>query len=111
MAYVRTNPDYPKFRMKKGVMPDFSGAKIADGEIPSGKMDGANTKFELTNRPLKGSEKVFKDGLRMGRSSSSSLTDGDYYMDYDNKTLIFSKAQIPQENSVIRVDYKYMKIG
>lgn len=111
MAYVRTHPNYPKFRVKKGVMPDFSGANIADGEIPSGVMDGVNREFKVANRPLKGSEKIFKDGLKMGRATSVAMTDGDYFIDYETKTITFSKTQIPQENSIIRVDYKYMKIG
>lgn len=111
MAYVRQHPDYPQFRMKVGVMPDFSGSNQADQEIPTGIMNGVNKAFVLTSRPLTGSEIVFKDGMMMSRASSMAMEDGDYYMNYDEKTIYFSDNQIPQAKSVIRVNYKYMGVG
>lgn len=109
MAYVRQHPEYPKFRVKKGVMPDFSGANVADQEKPTGVMNGINKVFRTLNKPLKLSERVFKDGMMMARSSSLAMTDGDYYMDADSGDITFADNQIPQSKSVIRVSYKFMK--
>lgn len=111
MAYVRQHPDYPQFRMKVGVMPDFSGSNQANQEIPTGIMNGINQVFTLANRPLKLSEEVFKDGMMMSRASSMAFEDGDYFMNYDEKKIYFSNNQIPQVKSVIRVSYKYMAVG
>lgn len=111
MAYVRQHPDYPKFRMKVGIMPDFSGSKLADQEKPSGVMNGVNKAFVLANRPLKDSERVFKDGMMMSRASSMAMADGDYFLNYEEKTIYFADNQIPQAKSVIRVSYKYMPVG
>jgi len=69
MAYVRQNPEFPKFRMKKGIMPDFSGSNVADQEKPTGEMNGLNRVFQTANRPLNLSERVFKDGMMMSRAS------------------------------------------
>lgn len=109
MAFVRQHPDYPKFRVKKGVMPDFSGSNFSDQEIPSGSMNGINRVFTLAYVPIKQSEEIFKDGMKMSRASSLVMTDGDYYIDYATATITFSDKQIPQEKSVLRVSYKYMR--
>ncbi|OXB94760.1 hypothetical protein [Parageobacillus galactosidasius] len=101
MAMVRQHPDYPKWRMKIGIMPDFSGSKISSQEIPIGVCDGANKVFKLANKPLKHSEEVVKDGMVMKR-------DLDYTIDYATGTITFSDHQIPQPKSVIHVTYKYM---
>lgn len=112
MAYVRQHPD-PKFsmyRMKVGVMPDFSGANFISQEVPEGDMDGVNRNFKLAHRVLKDSEEVFKDGMRMRRSSNTSFTDGDYFIDYSSTptTIIFSDKQVPQPKSTLLVSYKYL---
>jgi hypothetical protein len=107
MAYVRQHPDYPKFRKKVGVMPDFSGANIVDQETPSGVMDGVNKVFTLAHLPIQYSERVYKDGMMMARASTMAMTDGDYYIDYTTGTITFSSNQIPQPTSVIRVCYKH----
>lgn len=109
MAFVRQHPDYPKFRMKKGVMPDFSGANYSDQETPSGVMDGVNKLFRLAQKPIKNSEEVFKDGMKMARATTLAMNDGDYFMDYQTGEIIFSSHQVPQPKSVIRVSYKFMK--
>lgn len=111
MAYVRQHPEYPNYRMKVGIMPDFSGSNYADQEMPKGVMDGINRLFELEHKVLKNSEEVYKDGMRMARASSLALTDGDYYIDYlaNPVTLTFSNAQVPQPKSIILVGYKYLK--
>jgi hypothetical protein len=109
MAFVRQHPDYPKFRVKKGVMPDFSGSNYSDQETPTGIMNKINRLFSLANIPIKPSDEVFKDGMKMARASTLALTDGDYYIDYATGQITFSDTQIPQENSVIRVSYKFMR--
>lgn len=109
MAFVRQHPDYPKFRMKKGVMPDFSGANYSDQEKPSGIMNGVNRVFNLANVPIKLSEEVFKDGMKMARSTTMAMTEGDYFIDYPTGTITFADNQIPQSKSVIRVSYKFMR--
>jgi hypothetical protein len=101
MAMVRQHPDYPKWRMKVGIMPDFSGSKLANQETPTGVCDGVNKVFTLAHRPLKESEQVIKDGMVMKRGL-------DYTIDYSTGTLTFSDQQIPQARSVIHVTYKYM---
>lgn len=101
MAMVRQHPDYPKWRMKIGIMPDFSGSKTSSQETPIGVCDGVNKVFKLANKPLKHSEEVVKDGMVMKR-------DSDYTIDYATGTIIFSEHQIPQPKSVIHVTYKYM---
>lgn len=113
MAYVRQHPDFPLFRVKKGVMPDFSGANYADQEKPSGIMNGENRIFTLAHAPIKLSETIFKDGMMMARASSLAMTDGDYYLDYIARpaTITFADNQVPQAKSVIRVSYKYMGVG
>lgn len=100
MAIVRRHPEYPDFRMKIGIMPDFSGSKFADQEKPIGEMDGENRVFVLRNRPLPGSVQVFKDGMLMAK-------DLDYELNIEQKTIRFSPHQIPQKDSVIRVSYKH----
>jgi hypothetical protein len=109
MAYVRQHPDYPKFRMKKGVMPDFSGSNVSDQEAPTGLMNGVNKVFTTAFKPLKGSESLHKDGMMMSRASTVAVIDGDYHIDYTTGTITFSDNQIPQDKSVIRISYKYMK--
>lgn len=111
MAYVRQHPDYPKFRVKKGVMPDFSGANYSDQEKPAGVMNGINDSFTLAYQPIKFSETVYKDGMFMTRASSLAMTDGDYYLDYSASPAVikFANNQIPQSKSVLRVSYKYLR--
>lgn len=111
MAYVRQHPEFPKFRKKVGVMPDFSGANYADQERPSGIMDGVNREFRTANRPLKLSDELFKDGMKMARASTVAMLDGDYFIDYDTSTITFAANQVPQPKSVIRISYKFMKLG
>jgi hypothetical protein len=101
MAMVRQHPDYPKWRMKIGVMPDFSGSKISYQETPLGSCDGVNKVFQLAKKPLKHSELVVKDGMVMKR-------DLDYMIDYSTGKITFSDQQIPQTKSVVHVTYKYM---
>lgn len=108
MAYVRMHPKSPKFRMKVGTMPDFSGSKLVNQEIPKGLMDGLNRTFSLNQAPLKNSEVVFKDGMKMKRASSALFVDGDYVIDYVTGAITFSTKQVPQGKSIIIVDYKYL---
>lgn len=107
MAFVTkaTNNEY--FRMKVGSMPDFSGSKMIDQETPTGACNGTNTEFNLTNSPIRYSEKIHKDGMLMKRASDKTFNDGDYFIDYQTARLYFSVLQTPQENAVILADYKY----
>lgn len=100
MAMVRPYPNFPAFRMKLGVMPDFSGAKFSYNEVPAGEISGTNRMFTLLNQPLPDSLQVFKDGMYMQKGQ-------DYNLDRINRTLTFSVNQIPQEKSTISVSYKH----
>ena len=109
MAFVRPHPEYPMFRVKKGSMPDFSGSEESNQEVPSGDQDGQNKEFTTQHRPIKFSEKLYKDGMFMTRATTASVIDGDYFLDYDTSIITFSEHQVPQLNSAIRITYKYMK--
>lgn len=118
MALVRNHPSYPNFRMKIGNMMDFSGSSWIYQEELIGSSNGVNANFRINKRPIQNTEQVFKDGMLMTR-------DVDYAIDYINKIIRFSadstetvmvdgisktvskKGQIPQLNSIIRVNYKY----
>lgn len=100
MAIVRNHPDYPLFRMKLGVMPEFSDSKFMHQEIPEGDMNGANRRFVLKHKPLSDSLEVFKDGMLMAEGL-------DYQISYNTREVIFSANQVPQKKSVIRVSYKH----
>src|SRR5690606_39104342 len=100
MALVRPYPNFPQFRQKLGVMPDFSGSKFSDQEKPVGEQNGINRVFHLLYQPLPESVQVFKDGMLMAK-------DLDYVLDIANKTITFSENQVPQPESVIRVSYKH----
>lgn len=109
MATVKQHPNYPKYRVKIGVMPDFSGSNYVDQEELIGLMDGINKQFSTTYMPIKHSETLFKDGMFMSRASTIDCTDGDYYINYETKTITFADDQIPQKKSIMRISYKYMK--
>lgn len=111
MAFVRQHPDYPKFRIKVGYMPDFSGSNYEDQEKPAGELNGINKIFFLKNTPVKFSEEVFKDGMKMARATTAAVSDGDYYINYLNGQITFSDEQIPQAKSTLIVGYKYMGSG
>lgn len=106
MAWVRTHPLNSKFRLKMGVMPDFSGASLVKAETPSGDMNGENRRFTLAKVPVEGSLDIYKDGMRLKPASNEQLLDGDYWFDQGDKILWFSQFHIPQVNSVILVDYR-----
>lgn len=110
MAYVRKHPDvqYDKFRMKVGVMPDFSGSKFIPQEKPVGTKDGVNRIFQLSKAPLKDSEEIYKDGMFMVRATDDSFTDGDYIVDWLQGELTFSVEQTPVTKSVIIARYKHL---
>lgn len=106
MAWVRTHPLNSKFRLKMGVMPDFSGASLVKAESPMGDKDGENRRFTLGKEPVGGSLDVYKDGMRLKPASNELFEDGDYWFDQDNKILWFSLFHAPQVNSVILIDYR-----
>lgn len=111
MAYVRNHPnhiEFPNFRMKVGVMPDFSGARTISQEEPIQKPDGVNTHFTIRYVPIDGSEYVYHNGRLMARGK-------DYTINYLNKTISFTPdtedkiGQVPQKKSVLRVTYRTME--
>ena len=106
MAWVRTHPLNSKFRLKMGVMPDFSGASLVKAETPSGAFDGVNRRFTLSKEPVEGSIDIYKDGMRLKPASNELLNDGDYWFDQSNLILWFSQFHIPQTNSVVLADYR-----
>lgn len=106
MAWVRTHPQNSKFRLKMGVMPDFSGASLVKAETPTGLLDGDNRRFTLLKEPVEGSLDIYKDGMRLKPASTELFEDGDYWFDEAGKILWFSKYHVPQHNSVILVDYR-----
>jgi hypothetical protein len=99
MAQVRQHPTYPQYRMKVGVMPDFSGSDIVTQEEPVGAKDGVNKVFTLSRLPIPNSEWVFKDGMFMRKG-----VDNDYTI--NGKQITF--AEPPDPKSVIAVTYKTM---
>ena len=107
MAYVTKVPGNDNFRKKVGSMPDFSGSKIVDQEVPNGAYTGKNDEFNLAHVPIRYSEKVHKDGMLMKRASDKTFADGDYYVDYTTGRLYFSATQIPRTESVVLAEYKY----
>ena len=106
MAWVRTHPLNSKFRLKMGVMPDFSGASLVKAETPVGEMNSENRKFTLLQTPVEDSIDLYKDGMRLRPATSELIEDGDFWYDYTNHVLWFSKYHIPQPTSVILVDYR-----
>lgn len=103
MATIRQHPNFLKFRMKTGILPDFSGANKKNQEIPGGIQNGINRKFTVTSKPIIfESETVIKDGMIMSRNL-------DYTVDLVNGAITFSTDQVPQTKSVIRVSYSYAK--
>lgn len=106
MAWVKTHPLNSKFRLKVGVMPDFSGASLVKGETPMGVMDSVNNKFTLLKKPVEGSVDVYKDGMRLKPATNAQFTDGDYWFDHSNQVLWFSKYHLPAAKGVILVDYR-----
>lgn len=102
MAYVRTHPVYSQYRMKIGVMPDFSGANQVFQEEPIGAKNNENKVFRLRHEPIRDSEMVFKDGMFMRKGA-----DKDYLL--NGKEIIFKEA--PPPNAVIAVNYRYMGEG
>lgn len=101
MALVVPHGSYPQFRVKKGVMPEFSGAAEVKGETPTGVFDAVNKKFTLKNRPIFKSERVIKNGMEMKRDVDYTLLD---------KEITFADDQVPQGVTTnLFVDYKYMR--
>jgi len=99
MARVIQHPTYPQYRKKLGVMPDFSGAKQIQQEVPMGVKDGTNTTFILYNTPIPNTEMVFKDGMFMLRGAGKDYT-------INGKAITFTEA--PTEKTVIAVNYRTM---
>lgn len=107
MAYVTVVPNNDFFRMKIGSMPDFSGSKMVDQEVPKGAYTGLNEEFKLDHAPIRYSEKIHKDGMLLKRASDKTFSDGDYLVDYTTGRLFFSATQLPTIDSVVLAEYKY----
>ncbi|QHW35669.1 hypothetical protein GZH47_32750 (plasmid) [Paenibacillus rhizovicinus] len=102
MAHVQQHPRFPLYRMKIGLMADFSGSNTVFQEVPIGVRDGVNKTYRLAQEPLKNSESVYKDGMYMIKG-----LDKDYTL--SGKDLIFTEA--PVDKAVITVNYKYQSEG
>lgn len=99
MAHVRNHTTFPQYRMKVGIMPDFSGSQVIRQEEPFGTKDGTNKVFTLAFEPIKNSEQVFKDGMYMRKGAAHDYT-------ISGKTITFAEA--PSSQAQILVDYKTM---
>jgi hypothetical protein len=99
MARVVQHDRFPQYRVKIGVMPEFSGTRQISQEEPMGVKDGENKQFVLSNTPIPQSEQIFKDGMFMMRG-----VDKDYVI--NGKVIVFAEA--PSDRAVIVVNYKTM---
>ena len=99
MAHVQQHPRFTHFRMKVGVMADFSGSNQVFQEEPVGAKDGVNKVFRLANEPMKNTEAVYKNGMYMRKGADKDYT-------ILGKDITFTEA--PLENAVITVNYKYV---
>lgn len=98
MAHVTKHPTMPQYRVKIGLMPDFSGSNQVRQEEPVGSRDGANKAYILNHEPTRNTEWVYKDGMYMRKGAGY-----DYMI--SGKTITFNEA--PPIKAVILVDYKY----
>lgn len=108
MAYVRKHPEFKDFRMKVGKMPDFTSDNLIQQEELLGTIDGENRIFKLKNKAFVGSESIYKDGLHMKRGEKKDFSDGDYTINYFNKTIVFSPSQTPQPGAMMHCSYRRM---
>ena len=74
-------------------------SNFVDNEEPSGIINGVNDTFTLANTPVPGSEKIFKNGIRMriGASRDYTIAGG---------TIIFNAGAIPQTGNSLWADYR-----
>ncbi len=100
MAHVTKHPTAPKYRMKVGAMPDFSGANEVRQEEPIGARDGVNKIFVIAKNITKGTERVYRDGMYIRKGEAYDYTMID-------KQITFSEP--PPVGSTILVDYKFME--
>ncbi|SFJ62217.1 hypothetical protein SAMN02799624_05214 [Paenibacillus sp. UNC496MF] len=99
MARVKAHDTFPQYRVKVGVMPEFSGARTISQEEPLGAKDTVNKQFVLSWTPIPQSEQVFKDGMFMMRGAAK-----DYVI--NGKTIVFAEA--PSDKAVIAITYRTM---
>jgi hypothetical protein len=72
----------------------------ADGEVPSGTINGSNPTFTLAHTPTIGSVQLFKNGLRQRSGSGNDYT-------ISTATITFESASIPQTGDILLADYRY----
>jgi hypothetical protein len=77
-----------------GVLPAF-----ADGEIPTGNVNGSNATFTLAYVPSpQGSLELYRNGLRMQAGTDYSL---------NSNAIVFVAAATPQVGDVLTANYRY----
>lgn len=75
-----------------------TGGNFADGETPSGTINGSNTTFTLANTPVAGSDHVYLNGIRQDAGAGNDYT-------ISGATITYLTA--PVSGSKLRVDYRY----
>lgn len=73
-----------------------SGGSFADGEVPSGAINGSNVTFTLANTPTAGSVKVYLNGIRLKATSDYTISGATITMTY-----------APDTGSTLLADYRY----
>lgn len=72
--------------------------QLADGETPSGTINGSNVTFTLANTPVSGSVHLYLDGIRMDAGAGN---------DYTISGGTITMATAPVSGDKLRADYRY----
>ena len=74
------------------------GGSFADGEIPTGTINGSNRTFTLANTPTAGSLHLYQNGVRLRPTTDYTLSDA---------TITIAVAATPQTGDWLYADYRY----
>ena len=75
-----------------------AGKSEASGEVPTGDINGSNTAFTLANTPVSGSEKLFRNGIRLQAGAGN---------DYTISGATITMLSAPVSGEKLTVDYWY----